>query len=167
MIHVYCGDGKGKTTAAVGLAVRMASGGKRVSVIQFMKDGKSGEVLMLRKLGITVKHCDKSYGFYKSMSETDKAEITACHNNNLREAISAADDIDMFVLDEIFAAVNYGLVDMDLVKTIVENCGDTELVLTGRKPEGYFLNKADYVSEIKKIKHPFDKGVSAREGIEY
>lgn len=167
MIHVYCGDGKGKTTAAAGLAIRMASRGKRVMLIQFLKDGKSGETEFLKKSGVIVKCCDKNYGFFKNMSETYKIEITSCHNENLREAMIMIKELDMLVLDEIFAAINYELADMALVKAIAENCGDTELVLTGRNPDGYFINKADYISEIKKIKHPFDRGIGAREGIEY
>ena len=167
MIHVYCGDGKGKTTAAAGLAVRMIARGKRVMLIQFLKDGKSGEIEFLKKSGASVKCCDRNYGFFKNMSEVDKIEITSCHNENLKEALTLINSLDMLILDEVFAALSYGLADVDLVKEIVENIGDTELVLTGRNPDEYFINKADYVSETKKIKHPFDKGTSAREGIEY
>ena len=167
MIHVYCGDGRGKTTAAAGLAVRMLARGKRVMLVQFLKDGKSGETEFLKKSGASVKCCDKNYGFFKNMSEADKSEITRCHNENLKEALSLMDGLHLLILDEIFAALSYGLADMDLVKEIIENIGDTELVLTGRNPDDYFINKADYVSQTKKIKHPFDKGITAREGIEY
>lgn len=167
MIHIYCGDGKGKTTAAMGLAFRMAGHGKKVHIIQFLKGSESGEISFLNGTDITVARCDKNYGFYNSMSDTDKAEITECHNKNLKEALSSLDKLDMLVLDEIFAAVNLRLIDMELVKTVVENCADTELVLTGRNPNEYFAQKADYISEIKKIKHPFDTGADAREGIEF
>ncbi len=167
MIHIYCGDGKGKTTAAVGLAARMAGHGGRVRIVQFLKGTVSGEIEFLRDTKIAVSRCDKNYGFYKNMTESGKEEITKRHNENLRQALSELGNLDMLVLDEIFAAVNLGLADLDLVKAIVEGCGKTELILTGRDPDEYFLDRADYVSEIKKIKHPFDKGVAARKGIEF
>lgn len=167
MIQIYCGDGKGKTTAAMGLALRMAGNGGKVCVVQFLKGSVSGEVEMLVKNGINVSRCDRDYGFYKSMSETDRAQIMECHNQNLRKAVSELKDLDMLVLDEIFAAVNLGLVDMDLIRSAVEGCGSAEIVLTGRNPDKYFLDRADYISEIKKIRHPFDKGVRARKGVEF
>lgn len=173
MIHIYCGDGKGKTTAAMGLAMRMAGSGGRVHIVQFLKGSPSGEINFLRDTKnsgdtkITVSRCDKNYGFYKSMSNSEKSEITACHNKNIDEALSLLSELDMLVLDEIFAAVNYGLADMDKIKKLIEGCSHTELVMTGRNPGKYFLDKADYISEIKKIRHPFDKGISARKGIEF
>lgn len=167
MIHIYCGDGKGKTTAAMGLAVRMAGNGGRVHIVQFLKGTASGEIEFLRDTKITVARCDKNYGFFKNMTDSDKEQITKCHNENLRQALSEIRNLDMLVLDEIFAAVNLGLADLDLIKMIIGNCGETELVMTGRDPNGYFLDRADYVSEMKKIKHPFDKGIAARKGIEF
>lgn len=92
--------------------------------------------------------------------------MTACHNANLKYALENADGFDMIVLDEIFSAYNYNLADRELVKRAVSEC-TCELVLTGHEPEEWFLERADYVSEIKKIKHPFDSGISARKGIEY
>lgn len=172
MIHIYCGDGKGKTTAAIGLAARMAGNGGRVHIAQFLKGSESGEISFLKNVvknnaEITVSRLDRDYGFYKNMTESEKAEITNCHNAVLQDALSMLDSLDMLVLDEIFAALNYGLADMGTVKRIMEGCGETELVLTGREPGKYFLGAADYISEIKKIKHPFDMGVKARKGIEF
>lgn len=167
MIHVYCGDGKGKTTAAVGLAVRMAGHDGKILFMQFMKGSPTGELKMLGdSKNITVMRCDRNYGFTKSMTDVDKADITRCHNKNLKYAFDNLSEFDMIVLDELFAAYNYGLCDRELVKGIVSEYGG-ELVLTGREPEEWILKKADYVSEIRKIKHPYDKGISAREGIEY
>ena len=87
----------------------------------------------------------------------DKADGDALDNMN---------EFDMIVLDEIFASYNYDLVDKASVRNIVENYGG-ELVMTGRNPDEWFCERADYISEIKKIKHPYDKGIVAREGIEY
>lgn len=177
MIHIYCGDGKGKTTAAMGLAMRMLGNGGRVHIVQFLKGTPSGEIDFLREAGkikskngdtkITISRCDKNYGFYKNMSDLEKSEITACHNKNADEAFLMLPKLDMLVLDEVFAALNCGLADMDKIKKITESCGSTELVLTGRNPQKYFIEKADYISEIKKIRHPFDKGINARKGIEF
>lgn len=167
MIHIYTGDGKGKTTAAIGLTVRMAGYGKKILFTQFMKGSKTGELKILEECeNITVLRCDKNYGFFRSMTDSDKESILKSHNENLDYILSNMADYDMIVLDEIFAAMNYGLADNDKVKTIAQNYTG-ELVLTGRNPDEWFLNTADYVSEIKKVKHPYDKGIMAREGVEF
>lgn len=100
------------------------------------------------------------------MSDSDKENITKNHNDNLSYVIKNMNDFDMIVLDEIFAAYNYGLCDKDMVREIVKSYIG-ELVLTGRDPDEWFIEKADYVSEIKKIKHPYDRGITAREGVEF
>lgn len=167
MIHIYCGDGKGKTTASIGLAVRMAGYGKKVLFMQFLKGSYTGELEILQKCeNITVMRCDKNYGFFRSMTDSDKENIIECHNENLEYVLKNMDSFDMIVLDEIFAAYNYDLADREKVKKIVEKYKG-ELVMTGREPQEWFVERADYVSEIKKIKHPYDKGITAREGIEF
>ncbi len=165
MIHIYCGDGKGKTTAAIGLAVRMAGYNKKVLFMQFLKGSYTGELEILQK-SVTVMRCDKNYGFFRSMTDSDKENIIKCHNENLEYVLKNMDSFDMIVLDEIFAAYNYDLANKEKVKEIVEKYKG-ELVMTGREPQEWFVEKADYVSEIKKIKHPYDKGITAREGIEF
>lgn len=165
MIHIYCGDGKGKTTASIGLSVRMAGYGKKVLFVQFLKGSYTGELEILKE-NVKVMRCDKNYSFFRSMSDSDKENITKNHNDNLSYVIKNMNDFDMIVLDEIFAAYNYGLCNKDMVLEIVENYSG-ELVLTGRDPDEWFIEKADYVSEIKKIKHPYDKGITAREGVEF
>lgn len=167
MIHIYCGDGKGKTTAAAGLAVRMAGHRKRVLFIQFLKGSRTGETDILgREENITVMRCDKNYGFFSEMSKADRESITKCHNENLAYALANADSFDMIVLDELFAALEFGLADSEAARGLVMTYKG-ELVLTGREPDSWYKERADYISEIKKIKHPYDKGVDAREGIEY
>lgn len=167
MIHIYCGDGKGKTTASIGLAVRMAGYGKRVLFMQFLKGSYTGELEILQKSeSITVMRCDKNYGFFRSMTDDDKENIIRCHNENLEYVKKNMDSFDMIVLDEIFAAYNYDLADKESVCEIVQRYTG-ELIMTGRDPQEWFLERADYVSEIKKVKHPYDKGIMAREGIEF
>lgn len=167
MIHIYCGDGKGKTTAAIGLAMRMAGYGKRVLFMQFLKGSKTGELAAFDVMEtITVMRCDRNYGFFANMTDDNKIAITKCHNENLFYAAEHTDDFDMIVLDEIFAALAYKTADEAIVQKIMHEYRG-ELVMTGRNPDKVFLDGADYVSEIKKIKHPYDRGISAREGIEF
>lgn len=167
MLHIYCGDGKGKTTAAIGLTVRMAGYGKKVLFMQFLKGSYTGEIEILNaNENITVLRCDRNYGFSPSFTDSDRVDITDCHNKNLHHALENMASYDMIVLDEIIAACNLQLADIETVKRIV-NEYTGELVLTGREPDRWLCERADYISEIKKIKHPFESGVPAREGIEY
>lgn len=169
MLQIYCGDGKGKTTAALGGAVRAAGAGLRVCFTQFMKGAHTSELYALRALPvsqITVRRCDRDYGFYKSMSDTDKSEITLCHNALLETAF--AESYDFIVLDEFCSAYRLGLLDTELAeRLILENKDKTEVVLTGREPPEIFLEKADYISEIMCRRHPYERGITAREGIEF
>lgn len=88
MIHIYCGDGKGKTTASIGLAVRCGGYGKKVLFMQFLKGSYTGELEVLGKCeNIKVMRCDKNYGFFRSMSDSDKENIVKCHNENLQYAL--------------------------------------------------------------------------------
>lgn len=166
MIHIYCGDGKGKTTAAVGLSMRMAGSGGKVLFIQFLKGSPTGETEPLKQLGITVMRCDREYGFWYSLDKEDREGLISCHNKNLAYAAEHMNEFDMIVLDELCAAYSLGAVDMAAARDFVEKC-TAELVITGRDPDSFFTERADYISEIRKIKHPFDKGISARKGIEY
>lgn len=169
MLQIYCGDGKGKTTASVGLAVRCAGCGKRVHIVQFMKGTKTGEIEALKNIpNITVSRCDKNYGFFKNMDMDTLGAITACHNKMLFEAEEKIKDVDMLIFDEFNSAYEYNLLDRELAKEIIfENYMDKEIVLTGRNPNRDFTEIADYISEIKAVKHPYEKGITARKGIEF
>lgn len=171
MLHIYCGDGKGKTTAALGLAVRAAGSGMRVFFIQFLKGSPTSELNSLDKLeNITVLRCDRDYGFTFTMNDEEKAAITNCHNELLKQALSLVEsgDADMIILDEFNAAYECGLLDKRLADNLVLNHWEkAELVLTGRNPQEKFIEAADYVSEILAVKHPYEKGADARAGIEY
>lgn len=171
LIHIYCGDGKGKTTAALGLALRAAGSGMKVLFVQLLKGAATGELLPLAEIAdITVRRCDRDYGFTFTMNEEEKAAITACHNAMLREAVELVQSggADMVVLDEFNAAYEYGLLDRELAdKLVLEQRKNAELVLTGRNPHPKFVQAADYVSEILAVKHPYEQGIEARKGIEY
>ena len=164
MIHVYEGDGKGKTTASVGLSIRAAGHGFKVLFIQFLKDDSSGEISVLKSIdGITVAHCPVNYGFTFLMSEEQKRETAKEYDKLLDYAVHS--DASLIVLDEVLYAFNAGLIDETRLRKILDlKC---EIVLTGRDAPEWLVARADYVSDIKKIKHPFDKGIPARIGIEY
>ena len=166
MLQIYCGNGKGKTTAALGGAVRASGAGLRVCFAQFMKGSDTSELAALKTLPITVKRCDRDYGFFGAMSGADKSEITACHNGLLKFAFSG--DFDFLVLDEFFSAYRHGLLDNEFAARLILNKKDSiEIVLTGREPPEIFLEKADYISEIMSRRHPYDSGITARKGIEF
>ena len=170
-VHIYCGDGKGKTSSAVGLAVRASGRGKKVLIVRFLKTEDSGEVEVLRKIpGITVTPCDRTFGFVFRMNEEQKREAGAYFQSRFETAVKTAveDGVDLLVLDEILASCNYGMVREDDVAEFLRNRpAEMEVVLTGRDPSDRLIALADYVSEIKMVKHPYTQGIGAREGIEY
>lgn len=171
LVHIYCGDGKGKTSAAVGLAVRMAGRGKSVVVSRFLKTDDSGEVLVLNSIPqIMVIPCEKTFGFVFSMDEETRKEAAAYNTELFHRAVSLAKEnqAGLLVLDEIMAAMNYGMIPENEVLEFLQHRPETlEVVLTGRNPSERILAEADYISEVKKIRHPYEKGISARIGIEY
>ncbi|MCM1228007.1 MAG: cob(I)yrinic acid a,c-diamide adenosyltransferase [Clostridium sp.] len=171
LIHIYCGNGKGKSTAAFGLALRAAGAGMRVSIIQLMKGRETSEINSLKLLSnVSIEKLPKDFGFSFSMSEAGKSEITECHNKLLKYAcdLMKNHECDMLIIDEFFSAYNNLLLDRKLAESIIFNKEEScELILTGRDPLEKFIEAADYVSEITAVKHPFEKGVSARKGIEY
>lgn len=169
MIHLYTGEGKGKTTAAIGLAVRAAGNGFPVIFSQFMKGNDSGELHSLAQLAqVQILRSEKNFGFYKNMSDADKRELTQIHNRMLEELIRAAenDSCKMIVLDEITYPVKWELLDDGKLKKLLAY-RNVELVLTGRDPADFLTEAADYLTEMQCVRHPFEKGVAARRGIEY
>ena len=169
LIHIYCGDGKGKTTAAVGLAIRAAGSGKRVMFAQFFKDGSSSEIGVLQTIeNIQTAHCNTVRGFWKRMDDTQKAQASKDYTRFLAEIVMLAKDADLLVLDEIVSACNHGTVTETVVLDFLhDKPTGLEVVLTGRNPSEALLELADYVSEMRKVKHPYDCGIAAREGIEF
>lgn len=168
LIHVYCGDGKGKTTAAAGLAARCAGSGGRVLFFQFLKDNSSGERKSLAAAGVTLIDGAERAKFVWSMTEDEKRGAADFYGGKFKELTELAPEYDMLVMDEIFPAVRYGFVPIEAILAFLENKPQgLEVVMTGREPDERLLNKADYVSEIKKRAHPYDKGIKARKMIEY
>lgn len=169
MIHIYCGDGKGKTTAACGLAFRAASSGMRVLIAQFFKDGSSSEILGFSALPmVDVLHAEKHFGRYKMMRDAERAEAAALYSGMLSQIAARAPQYQMIVLDESLPVYRHGLIGSAALLDFLRREGNLrELVLTGRDPAPELVALADYVTEMKKVKHPFDLGIKARRGIEY
>lgn len=167
-IHIYSGGGKGKTTAAIGLAVRAAGWGAKVLFAQFMKGMDSGEIKPLQKLGITVLRGTDNKKFVFEMSKEELAEYQREQKQTFESVISQCKYYDLIVLDEIISAVNTSMVSVTDLLGFIDNKPEfLELIMTGRDPESDIVKRADYVSEIKAVKHPYDRGVTARKGIEY
>lgn len=170
MIQLYTGEGKGKTTAAIGQAVRAAGHGHHVIFAQFMKGNDTGELAVLNRIEeIRVIRSKKQFGFYHTLSEKEKEELTIIHNEILDELLKAAGEGNcrMIVLDEVTYPVNWGLLDALKLKKLLAFSDETkELVLTGRSPAEFLTESADYLTEMKCIRHPYEKGIMAREGIE-
>lgn len=170
LIHLYCGDGKGKTTAAMGLALRAVGSRFHVGVVQFLKDGDSGELAPLASLpGVRVLSGKGVKGFSFRMTEEEKKTVKRCHEEHLRRAIEWCREgwCDLLILDEAVDAVNCGLLDRAHLLTFLrEKPPALEVALTGRNPDEELVGLADYYSEVRKIKHPYDRGITAREGIE-
>ena len=171
LIHIYCGDGKGKTSAATGLAVRAAGCGKQVLFARFLKNEESGELEILDRIPeIHVIHLERSFGFYRTLTEEEQAEVRQMYEALWQDIVQKAetDVYDVLVMDEFMAAYNYGLIGHDAAFAFLrEKPVRLEVVLTGRDPDEALVELADYVSEIRKVKHPFDRGIRARRGIEY
>ena len=169
MIHIYHGEGKGKTTCSVGLAVRAAGSGMRVLFVQFFKDGSSAEIGPLSSIeGITVRHPNLNFGRFVQMNSEQKEEITRNYSSFLHEVILHAEEYDLIVLDEIISTYEYNMVDrQELLDFLKKEGQQREIVLTGRHPAPELVELADYVTEMRKDKHPFDFGIPARKGIEY
>ena len=171
LTHVYYGYGKGKTTAALGLALRASGNGMRVVIVQFLKNAATSELKQLARLPeITVLRGKPGPLFVRDMNEEQKNEILKHHNENLAAAIARVREgkCDLLILDEALDAYQMGLVDKDLLIDLIRNKPQAlELVITGHKESPEIMEPADYVTEMVKRKHPFDTGIRARKGIEF
>jgi cob(I)alamin adenosyltransferase len=167
-VQLYTGDGKGKTTAAFGLALRTLGHGGRVFVVQFMKRGRTGEVRALRGFGDSVKVIQTGpAGFVGPDNREDFARAAMRGLENLREALMSG-EYDLVIADELAVALGLGLVPLeDALELIRDKPAEVELVITGRYAPQEIVGAADLVTEMKEIKHYYTKGVKARRGIEF
>lgn len=171
LVHIYTGEGKGKTTAAMGLLIRAAGQNFRTIAYQFLKSSPSGELNSLDKLGVPVKRTEKTSA--KFTWDMDEAELSAYREAQQMLFDLACEDVcsgayDMVVLDEALGAIKAeALKESELLYLIGHKHKGTELILTGRGAGAALKNAADYVTEMQPLKHPMDEGVQARRGVEY
>lgn len=166
LIIVHTGDGKGKTTAALGLAIRAFGAGLKVLILQFIKGARrSGELEALDALGIEVKQLGLGFITEENFAEQKQSARTALELAR-QEIISGA--WDLIILDEINYAVKFGLLDTeDILSLIKIRPPQLHLVFTGRDALPELIDAADLVTEMKLIKHPFKQGIAAQTGIEF
>lgn len=171
MLHVYYGDGKGKTTAAIGLAVRALGCGQTVCLVQFLKGRGTGEVVFLEKTpGITILRGKTAACFTFQMNEAQKAECAVRQAEIFAEGMAMARQgrCDLLILDEVLDAARLGFLPEDALRKLTgEAALAAEVVVTGRGPAPWLLEAADYVTHMVKEKHPYDRGIAARRGVEY
>lgn len=166
LVHLYWGEGKGKTTAAMGLALRALGAGRRVVIVQFLKGRQTGEIPLLEQLGARVFRGKAGQRFSFQMDEEERAQTRALQTENLGRALEC--DADLLVLDEACAAWQKDLVDRELLqRAVLDRPQGREVVLTGRNPPDWMREAADYSTEMKCHRHPFEKGIPAREGVEF
>ncbi len=167
LIHVYTGDGKGKTTCAVGLSIRAKSRDYRVLFAQFMKTIKGGETELLAKLSIEVQRFERVLSplFHPN---ADHARLRERAQEALEELKTRTNNFDLIVLDEFIHLINQELLTESEVRDFLENRpASLDVILTGRGAPPWLIEMADQVTEMRDIKHHAERGIKARKGIEY
>lgn len=172
LVHIYTGNGKGKTTAALGLGVRACGSGMSVMLVQFLKSTPTSELKSLELLDPPFRICRKteSCKFTWDMDAQEKKRTSEEQREMLMYAAAeaASGGIDMLILDEVMGAITSGMLDLDAVVDFIKAKPDNvEIVMTGRNAPCELIELADYVSEIGEVKHPAHNGIMARKGIEY
>ncbi len=167
LVHIYTGNGKGKTTAAFGLAVRMLGSGGKVAIVQFMKAPKAyGEQKKIEECGALI----ESFGLPKFVHGKPTEEDIEAAKRALARAkeLASSGEWDLVIVDEVCVALGFNMLDVEEVKELIKSkAPHTELVLTGRYCPEELFELADYVTEMREIKHPYQRGVIARRGVEY
>lgn len=169
LIHIYTGEGKGKTTSAIGLALRSRSRDKRILFAQFFKEiDDHSELSLLDQLGVKIMVFDaiKSPFFYPSLDRTNLRDEAKKALNVLQEIMST-NAFDLVILDEFICLVSEDVIsESEAITFLLRKPIALELVLTGRGATERIMAEADYVTYMKHIKHPYDRGIKARKGIE-
>ena len=170
LLHIYCGDGKGKTTACIGLAVRAAGRGFKVLFVQFLKSRTTGELRSFELFeNIEVMRGKETTKFTFQMNAEEKQVVLHEHEELFSLVLDKLNNekIDLLVLDEVIGACNARVFSIErLIAFLQGKPTGLEVVLSGRNPAKELIELADYVSEVKMIKHPLKKGIPARDGIE-
>lgn len=171
LVHLYYGNGKGKTTAALGLVLRAAGQGLRVVIVQFLKNMPCGEVSALEQLpNVRLFRGQSTMHFFDCMTDEEKRATRQVHEKNFQLAmdIIRQEQCDLLVLDEVLDACQLQLLDENALRHFMENKpSKLEVVMTAHKPIQWALDLADYITEMRSHAHPHDKGIPARRGIEF
>lgn len=170
-VQVYTGDGKGKTTAALGLGLRAVGWGLKVVMFQFLKGALSGELIstLLLEGRFKIIRLAETRKFFDLMVEAEKAELKTMLKTELKQVEEVLTDgyYDILILDEVMAALHGGLLTLEEILTLIDQKSTSmELILTGRAAPPEIIARADLVTEMRSLKHYMDKGVPARVGIE-
>ena len=167
LVHIYTGEGKGKTSAGMGLIVRALGRGLRVKIIQLFKRN-TGEQFFFENSGIKYLHFKPLHPYFKNYDEKELENLKREFLEFWNDAIRDIEEYDLLLIDEVGPGLNWEVIPEKLIFDLIENKPkNMELILTGRDFPNSIKEKANYVSEVKKIKHPYDKGTLAREGVEY
>jgi cob(I)alamin adenosyltransferase len=166
LVHVYTGDGKGKTTAALGMCVRAVGHGHTALIVQFMKTAGTYGENFLHLPGLTVVPSGRDcLVFSKEVTQEDRDK--AAEGLALARSAMTEGRYDVVVLDEISVAIKFGLIDVDsVVKAVRDRAPGVEVVLTGRYAPPELLELADYITEMKALRHPYSRGILSREGVD-
>lgn len=168
MLHIYSGNGKGKTTAGFGLVLRQTGYERRVAVAQFLKDGTSGELRALQALScVKVRATRMPHGFYFQMQEQEQLETRQGIQELFAWVKDRAKECTCIFLDEVLDAVQLGLLKEGELLHFLQEHRDLEIILTGRNPSQELLDICDYHTEMVEHRHPYQKGIAARKGVEY
>lgn len=173
LVEMYYGNGKGKSTAAFGLALRALGHGMKVFIYQFLKDGISGEVNMLKSMkGVTYMENSVHSPFLFNLTPDQQVYFAELYQNEFERVISEvkSGNYDLCIIDEVIDAANLNLINKEnLINLMDTKPANTELVITGHEygePLDCYKAHADYVTNFRKEKHPFDNGEGCRKGIE-
>src|SRR3989344_70633 len=179
LVHVITGDGKGKTTSSLGIALRAVGNNLRVHMIQFLKSGFTGELYSAKKLGFEIEQFGVDALKQKSLQEFKDKTGRFVFQPDIREKDAAlqgwehakniikSNDFDVVIMDEISCVLAKGLIPLQEVLDIAKNHGEVELIFTGRDAPKELMDIADYVNVVSGLKHPWQKVIVARKGIEY
>lgn len=168
MLHIHYGNGKGKSSAAFGMALRMIGHGKRVLLVSFLKDGNSGELLAFQSFE-NMKQMSRKMPetFWFQMTKEEQATTALDQYLLYKEMLALLPSFDMVILDEILDLKTLGILNDQQIRNDLASISDQEIILTGRSADQELLTRADYVTEFTSHKHPYVKGVQAREGVEF
>ena len=167
LVHVYTGEGKGKTSTGMGLVLRALGRGLKVKIIQLFKRD-TGEQYFFENSGVKYVQFKPLHPFFKEYAPEELEDLKREFLEFWKSATEDLEEYDVVFIDEVGPGIKWGVVSEEMVLDFIQTKPvNMELILTGRDVPSSVINKADYVSQVNKIKHPYDKGILAREGIEY